>query len=306
MKLTGIDTPVYVKTDDKFVWPQDKMFYLLTRQGLFLGRNHLWFKSCVPVQKGPGELADQKEFCETDYPQIPRVLFEKAVGFFHHIYEEKNWESALLIVMNKLTNQVELICPEQKADWGTVKYDVPTLPHHLLLIGDIHAHGNGSPEPSMTDEDDEMHRPGLHIVAGGLLMEPPEIYCAVVADGKRFKITKPWEMIEDYIQRNKQFPEEWLTKITKIEYKTTYYNGGGVYYNGAKREPPPPTEDDKRITKNILNSIRDKESHCPEISTVRQALFTGTKQMTYLQCEQEAEKFVKHWKGWKNEEEKVA
>ena len=51
-------TPVYLKVSEDMPWPKkEKVFYLLSRDGLFLCRNHEFFSSSVPAPKAPSELA---------------------------------------------------------------------------------------------------------------------------------------------------------------------------------------------------------------------------------------------------------
>lgn len=306
-----LSTPVYLKTNDE--WPPDKMFYLMSRNGLFLCRNHEWFRSCAPAAKGPGSLEEQQSFCKLSYPKIPRLLLEQAVGFFHHIYQKEEWESALILVWNRQTNQMELVCPEQKASWATVKYDIPTLPPHLALIGDLHSHGSMSPNPSMKDEGDELKRPGLHIVVGNINDEPPEFYCAAVADGTRFKVEDPYDVSEGYNQRIKEFPQEWLEKISEHKYKhvsscSDYGDhwGGSGGLTGLNY-----SEDMKAIKKNdrdILGRVKARFLKLigrPKYEEVRQAMFTETKHVTYLECERQASKFLKNWDKIKEKNEKL-
>jgi len=47
-------TPIYLKLDDAADWPPDRAFYLLSREGLFLCRNHEFFSSCVRADRWPG------------------------------------------------------------------------------------------------------------------------------------------------------------------------------------------------------------------------------------------------------------
>ena len=39
-----------------------RLYYLVARGGLYIGRNHEFFRSCVPAPAGPGELAEQLPF----------------------------------------------------------------------------------------------------------------------------------------------------------------------------------------------------------------------------------------------------
>jgi PRTRC genetic system protein A len=311
MKLNELGTPVYLKTEANMEWPKDKFFYLLSSNGLFIGRNHLWFKSCVKAENGPGELAWQEAFCSLSYPKIPRVLMEKAVGFFHKIYHENHWESALVLVWNQATRQVELLCPEQKVSYGSVNYDLPNLPPGQLYIGDIHSHCNFSPESSSTDEHDERNRPGIHLVAGFLAQEPPEFYAAVVCDGQRFKVNDPRSLMADYHQRDPNVPAEWFAKVKEKEWKyegTTY--SGGSYYSGGGYSSGwngKPSKSDRDKIKSILDAYL-KLDQCPQMTTVRQCLYSSTRSTGYLYCEHRAQNFVDSWaklkaKGHYHEEE---
>ena len=134
---SDLSTPVYLKTSDTDPWPSDKMFYLLTSNGLFLCRNHPWFRSCSPAPegKGPSDLCEQKAEITLAYPVLPRALVEKAVGFFRSVYDDKHWESALILAFNRHTQEIELICPDQTASFGSVNYEIPTLPPHMAIVG---------------------------------------------------------------------------------------------------------------------------------------------------------------------------
>ena len=82
-------TPLYLKVDDEMKWPEnEKVFHLLSRDGLFICRNNDFYRSCAPARNWPGELASQKPFIELKFPRIPRVLIERIVGFFSEIAEK--------------------------------------------------------------------------------------------------------------------------------------------------------------------------------------------------------------------------
>ena len=60
MKVSGshLHTPLYLKLTPDLPWPaHEKTFYLLSRDGVFLCRNHPFFRSTTPMKLGPGELA---------------------------------------------------------------------------------------------------------------------------------------------------------------------------------------------------------------------------------------------------------
>lgn len=306
--ITNLSVPVYLKTEEKMEFPKDPFFYMLSKDGLFVCRNHKWFQSCAKAKTGPMDLAKQEEFVKVDYPLIPRVLIERIVGFFHLVHDKHGWEAAVILCWNKNTQEVELIVPDQKCNSAACKYELPTIPHHLVMFGDIHSHGSWSPECSSTDESDEMHRPGLHIVVGNINQEPPKLYCAVVADGVRFKVEPVKELFEDYHSRNtKDVPAEWLEKVKekKWEYSSSSYSSYGGYgsYHGSddkewqkkldEEEKAAKEKDEKFVQKTL--AYYAKQADCPTASDLQRELFQGTRRMSYLECESRASKFVKAW-----------
>ena len=293
-----LGVPVYLKTEDTKDWPQHKMFYLLSANGLYICRNHEWFQSCAPAKTGPSNLVQQKSFCHTSYPAIPKLLLERAVGFFRRVFQEHHWESALILVWNRQTEEMELVCPEQKNSWESVKYDIPNLPPHMALIGDAHCHCDFSPKPSFTDENDEMKRAGIHIIVGYVDRKKPEFFCAIVVDGERFEADINI-MIEGYDNpcSNEDVPKEWLDKVkeTQYAYSGDYHHGGGMGgpwtgQNGNEKL----SKEDARIMKSIIEDFKKKGKR-PEFTELRLALFAGTKEVTHLYCEKKAKKILDQW-----------
>jgi hypothetical protein len=309
-------TPIYVKLEG-FVWPNDKMFFLLAQEGVFKCRNHPFFKSAVKMKGGIKELESQSQRLTLSYPTLPKVLVERAVGFFLLIAEKQNSEAAAIWVWNKLTEQVELIIPDQVAvnsgksasaphGWPMdVKYTIPLLQPHQLLIGDIHCHVDGGAYASGMDTDDETHRPGIHIVVGHIADKKPEFFCEAVADGERFSVHDLAAVWEGFDQADtKSVPPEWLDKV-KVEEKKwgtdsfmggESWGGGAGGYSGAltTEQSKAVDKNDRAIVKRILDEFA-KEKHCPTFREVQQKLFTQTKQVTYLETERQAHAFIEHW-----------
>jgi len=282
-------------------WPKDKLFYILSSDGLFLCRNHEWFQSAVPAKRGPGELEPQEEFASVNYPKIPKFLMEKAVGFFRRIEKDKHWESALILVYDRQKGQVDLVCPEQKASGVSVHYDIPKLPQHLALIGDIHSHCDFSPEASYTDEKDETNRPGLHIVAG-YIDKDPKFYCVAVVDGERFVIKNHNTVFEGYQSSEPDAaPKEWLDKVKPLytsNYTSNYQYGGsymgGSGYGGGYQSNAEPNQKDCDIIGKILRKFR-KYDRRPTQHEVQQELFRSTTVTGYVWCEDRARLFIEEW-----------
>jgi len=253
-------TPIYLKTDEAMAWPQDKTFYLLSRDGLFLCRNHQFFSSCVPADRWPSELTGQRQFLQFDYPRLPQRLVEQVVGFFDIIGERFASEAAVLLAWNRETAKIDVLVPEQT---GTVSssyygkpyamdlhYDVPPLPSHLQLIGDIHSHVDDAAYASWTDKADEAYRPGLHLVVGRILDEPPEFYCAVVADGARFRVKDLGMVMEGYhARRCEEVPPEWITRVKVEEWSSSKYQ---LSYSSSTSRTPALLSSGSALNENLV------------------------------------------------------
>ena len=219
-------TPVYLKTDEDTPWPTDeKAFYMLTADGLFLCRNHPFFQSSVVADCWPTELAKHKAFIKLNYPKVPQRLLERVAGFFSIIARRYASEAALLLAWDRNTKTVLPIVPAQCGTVGEnwhgepfpidVQYEIPDLPPNLMLIGDIHSHVYGPAYSSATDREDELHRPGIHIVLGRLHEEPPDTHVEVTADGVRFRVNHLDAVLAGYRRRREhEVPQEWIDKLT--------------------------------------------------------------------------------------------
>ena len=219
-------TPIYLKLSAEMPWPEaEKVFYLLAGDGLFLCRNHPFFRSSVRAPKAPAELAAHDPFLKLSYPKLPQRLLEKVVGFFARIGLRYGAEAAVLLAWNRTAQRVEVIVPEQHSivsvGWQgrchpiEVRYAVPPLPSHVLIIGDIHCHVHGPAYASVMDKNDELHRPGLHIVVGRIGEEPPEFHIEATVDGTRFAVKDPSLVLAGYERRRlHEVPQDWLGKVT--------------------------------------------------------------------------------------------
>ncbi len=221
-----LHTPIFVKLAPDMPLPDDvPVFHLLTRDGLFLCRNHPFFRSSVRVEQFPSELAAHQPFLKMRYPKLPRKLVEQVVGFFAIVGRRHSSEAAVLLAWDKTAETVVPIVPEQVGLVGRgwhgdlfpmeLQYEIPPLPPNLTLIGDMHSHVDGPAYASSMDKADEEFRAGLHIVVGRIRYEPPEFHCEVTVDGVRFAIKDLDTIFSDYQRRReREVPPEWLDKLT--------------------------------------------------------------------------------------------
>jgi len=225
LDLPKLFTPVYAKLSDDMPWPEhETVFYLLTRDGCFLCRNHPFFRSSVAAESLPAELASHDAFLRLSYPKLSQRQFERVIGFFDIIGERFGAEAASLLVWNANTRSLDVIVPPQtsivSSSWSgrpypiEVHYEVPPLASHQMLVGDIHSHVDGAACASYTDHDDETHRPGLHIVVGRIREEPPEFHIDVVVDQTRFRVKHLASVVQSYSRRRmSEVPQAWIDQV---------------------------------------------------------------------------------------------
>ena len=257
-------TPILIKDREDMPWPEgEAVFYVLSRDGLFLCRQNGLFRSCVPVDRWPSELASQDQFLEHAYPKVPAGVFARLVGFFGAMAESQGCEAGAYLVYDRETQEVSALVPTQRATmskgWNGklhpigLEYDNPKqMGSTEMILGTVHSHVFASAYSSGVDVHDEVEKPGVHIVVGCLHRDPPDLHAEAVVDGNRFKL-EPMEVIEEYTGRDDAFPEEWLDRVELVvqpswgssSYGTgsasngnssTYYTGYGSYGTGYRYE----------------------------------------------------------------------
>lgn len=234
-------TPIVVKQGSQTPWPEgERLFYLIARDGLYICRQHEFFRSCVKAKAGPSELGPQAPMFEPRFPTIPGEIIERAVGFFTRVADLHGSEAAALLVWDPSESRVRLVVPHQTATMGGMKtrypypigvhYDPPTnLPADWVIFGDIHCHVTYSAYASHTDKEDELHSAGLHIVVGHIHEDPPDFHVEAVVDGDRFPLALE-DISEGYVERRMEVPQDWLDQI-EIEQYTWDYGSTGYYSN---------------------------------------------------------------------------
>jgi proteasome lid subunit RPN8/RPN11 len=223
-------TPILAKASEEVPWPQDeRLFYVLARDGLYMCRESEFFRSCVKAKGGPSELYPQEPFYEPRFPEIPAEVIERAVGFFTQIADLHGSEAAALLVWDRSERRVRLVVPDQVATMGGSTYRYPIgvhydpagdLPGDQVVFGDIHSHVDYAAYASHTDVEDELHSAGLHIVVGRIRDEPPQFHVEAVVDGQRF-VLQLSQVAAGYRHRQMSAPQEWIDRV-KIQQWSAY------------------------------------------------------------------------------------
>jgi len=223
-----MNIPFYLKTDDALPWSGNDVFHLMSRDGLFLCRENRFFRATTPARNWPEDLQGHAPSIKLRFPKIPRLLVEKAVGFFDRVGRKYGAEAMMLLTWGEEVGY-ELVVPPQVTEVDVrpglsplpikLDYEMPTLPLGRLLIGDIHSHVNLPAYTSKMDQDDAEHSPGLHMVVGRLFApgEPPDFEIVVTVDGHSFCIEQHDTIIEGYKQRRLDVPVEWLEQVRVLE-----------------------------------------------------------------------------------------
>lgn len=196
-------------------WPEGvNFFYRIGKNGLFICRDHRFFQSVARASHFPMELGEVESYLMPRYPKIPRIWFEKVVGFFDDIAKD-GAESCVLLYWDTKEEKLKILIPKQTVGTSTMslKYDIPNTPPEWLKIGDIHCHVTFGAKASGIDTADELHGAGMHIIVGKIDDEPPEVHAEAVVEGKRFELHLG-DVIEGYKKRRFDFPAAWIHQVT--------------------------------------------------------------------------------------------
>lgn len=222
-------TPVFLARDGAEPSPgaEPPVYFVLAANGLYLVRNHEFYRSSVPAPSFPSELGHHRESFEPRFPRIPRELFERIVAFFSTVAEAYGAEAGVLLYWDPAGRALHAIPPPQIATITRgyrgrgqpvgLHYEVPSwVPPTWLLVGDVHSHAQLAAFASAIDQEDEHHYPGLHIVVGEIHREPPSFHVEAVIDGRRFPLALA-DVVEGYERRASEFPLKWLKRLRVVD-----------------------------------------------------------------------------------------
>lgn len=177
--------PVYLK-EDGFEEPDDPIFYLVTRDGLFQVKRTPLFHAKTKV-RGLSWLRSEREGAWLQLPPIPAALLAEVVGFFGAVFRAHRAEAVVLLYFSQEARRYETKIPKQRVAGGHCQYEIGPTPPGLLRVGTIHSHASADAFHSELDDEDERHDDGLHVTIGNLDGEA-SVACSLVVDGRRFPL----------------------------------------------------------------------------------------------------------------------
>jgi len=188
--------PVYLK-EDGFKEPDDPIYYLITRDGLFQVKRNLLFRARTRV-RGLNWLMPEQESARLELPPVPAAILAEIVAFFREVFRLHRAEAVVLLYFSRDGGGYELKIPKQQVAGGHCRYEIGPTPPGWVRVGTIHSHAAADAFHSELDDEDERHDDGLHMTVGNLDGEA-SVVCSLVVDGRRFPL-KPSDVFEDASQ----------------------------------------------------------------------------------------------------------
>ncbi len=184
--------PVYLKEGESFE-PEDPIYYLVTKDGLFQVKRTRLFRSCIRVP-GLSWLRPEQEGAEFLLPPIPAKILGETLAFFREVFRKHRAEAAVLLYMREETGEYEIRIPPQTVAGGHCQYEIGSNPPGCLRVGTIHSHAAADAFHSELDDVDEQYDDGLHVTIGTLHAKPT-VSCSLVVGSRRFHL-RPEEVLE--------------------------------------------------------------------------------------------------------------
>lgn len=167
--------------------PDDDIYYILAKDGLYLKKKLGLIESLTPV-KQISILESATPYAKMNIGKIPGKDFAKVISFFKQVYEKFHSEAIVLLYYNEKNKRYKLHVPFQKVSSAGLEYVNALTFKGFTLIGDIHSHSGFSAFHSGVDDKDEEHFDGLHITIGDNNKEMPSITASIVVNGVRFTV----------------------------------------------------------------------------------------------------------------------
>ena len=226
------------------VLPEDDIFYIIAKEGIFLKKKLGVMESVAPV-KSISTLHSVATSAKMNINKIPASSFAKVVDFFKKVYEEHRGEAVVLLFYQEDTKKYRIVPPHQKVSGTSIDYNRGISIKGWTMIGTIHSHASMSAFHSGTDDSDEKSFDGLHITIGNVNSENFSISASIVANGYRVHVNP-----EEYVLG--------IKKVVDIDETKPYYASKVYKYIKGKMQL------DEDASKKYLSTHRklDKRYQC--------------------------------------------
>jgi len=193
--------------------PDDDIYYIVAKEGIFLKKKMGVMESIAPV-KNISILESANTMARMYINPIPAQTGAKVLEFFKAVYDEYRGEAIVLLFYNEATGKYRVIPPHQKVTAAACDYNRGITIEGWTMIGTIHSHANFSAFHSGTDDDDEKTFDGLHITYGNVKSDEFSLSASIVANGHRFMVNPDDYMLG--LSKTKDIDEKEVKYTTKI------------------------------------------------------------------------------------------
>jgi len=237
--------------------PNDDVFYLIAKNGVFLRKKTGLIDSLAPVDK-ISILQPIDPYASMDIVKISEKQVAWIAGFFKQVYDMYKSEAIVVLHYNEKSKKYKIEVPPQTVSGGGATYTGAQTFKGYNRIGTIHSHGSMGAFHSGTDDSDEEGFDGLHITFGSFnSLYGMSISSSVVINGMRIKVdadtylegitqddpNKKETIINDVIYVTKSrsasslgwnvnsvlartFPKSWLDRVEKAKHVRYFVQGG--------------------------------------------------------------------------------
>jgi len=221
-----------VINDGQNEMPDDDVFYVIGKEGIYLKKTIGVMDSLAPVDK-ISTLQSVATSARMRISKIPGPKFAKVIEFFRAVYQEHYAEAIVLLFYDEEKRTHTIIPPHQKVTGGACDYNRGITIEGLTMIGTIHSHGGMSAFHSGVDDKDEEAFDGLHITIGNMRDEDVSISASIVANGHRVMVDPSEYVNQLQLTQDVDEKEERATttiyryvggKLVKDEKKTSRYS----------------------------------------------------------------------------------
>jgi hypothetical protein len=175
------------------------------------------------IREAPGLRDIKTGFFVQRVEKIPMTLLARCAALFRMVYERHNSEMIMILRWNEERQEYFL----DRAKFGTIGPGYLRYCFDGERTGTIHSHGGIHACFSFTDDEDDLNKPGIHIVMGEFGREKQSIVSSLTGAGERFKDRKTdiesWAWSFEITEEEYNWFTEHILLIDEIQKKSSGY-----------------------------------------------------------------------------------